>query len=397
MLNGRVYGGRRINAQNTNLFATAKDEDPEFVEWGYGGMGSVKSRSTGGSQWNRLQSGAAMGLKSPGSGTGGDGDEEDDGGGMAWVKKRKEQREKAKKEEEVAKRESEKAITGAKLESSGAPPMVHTEAVPLPSSEVESSSKDTTVEEPVAKPAKSVPSPIRIPPLPSEDIAVLSHPASPSAHPVRPSTATSTTSEEHRITTTIAVPAPLPHPHHHHRRSNSANMSQTSSTYLASGVDGERERGRVGERERTLSPLRSAGVEVDGWADDGGVGVIAGDATLLLPHHEKEEDEERDIMSRSESDSSSGESESESEGEDDDDDVEDEDVEAEVCYLYLPHPRTHVHLYVKDRLLIHTLYPFSRFERPHLVLESRRLAGLIKMSAETASFFWERGRGVFFT
>ena len=43
MLNGRVYRGRQIDGQNTNLFVTAKDEEPEFVEWGYGGMGSVKA------------------------------------------------------------------------------------------------------------------------------------------------------------------------------------------------------------------------------------------------------------------------------------------------------------------------------------------------------------------
>jgi hypothetical protein len=44
MLNGRVYGSKRALAQQ-NLFETAKTEEQEFVEWGYGGMGAVKSKS----------------------------------------------------------------------------------------------------------------------------------------------------------------------------------------------------------------------------------------------------------------------------------------------------------------------------------------------------------------
>lgn len=39
MLNGRVYGSKR-NAKNP--FSNIPDKEPEFVEWGYGGMGSVK-------------------------------------------------------------------------------------------------------------------------------------------------------------------------------------------------------------------------------------------------------------------------------------------------------------------------------------------------------------------
>jgi hypothetical protein len=44
LLNGRVYGARRGHQlKNSNLFETARDTEPEFVEWGYGGMGSNKT------------------------------------------------------------------------------------------------------------------------------------------------------------------------------------------------------------------------------------------------------------------------------------------------------------------------------------------------------------------
>ncbi|KAF5386657.1 hypothetical protein D9615_001956 [Tricholomella constricta] len=122
MLNGRVYGGpKRPNRDpNANPFANARDE-LEFVEWGYGGMGSVRGGRHAGvtgdaadkerTKWERLQSDATF----MGSGTSGAGEkkgvggEEDDGSGMGWVKKRKEQREKEKKElEEREKAEKEK-------------------------------------------------------------------------------------------------------------------------------------------------------------------------------------------------------------------------------------------------------------------------------------------------
>ncbi|KAF7970668.1 hypothetical protein HWV62_23320 [Athelia sp. TMB] len=98
MLNGRVYGGRRA-LQNSNLFATAKDEEPSFVEWGYGGMGAVRSNSgvgAHGSKWARVQGGGALG------GARGE-DDDDDGGGMAWARKRKEARERAAREAEEKK------------------------------------------------------------------------------------------------------------------------------------------------------------------------------------------------------------------------------------------------------------------------------------------------------
>ncbi|KAF8917021.1 hypothetical protein CPB85DRAFT_1481891 [Mucidula mucida] len=97
MLNGRVYGERK------NLFASAPDTEPEFVEWGYGGMGSVKNqREVGGRMWGKVQGNTGM--------TGAD--DEDDGGGMGWVKRRKEERERKAKEEA-----EKKAQEAAELEA----------------------------------------------------------------------------------------------------------------------------------------------------------------------------------------------------------------------------------------------------------------------------------------
>ena len=58
-LNDRVYGAKK----NTNPFANARDEEPEFVEWGYGGMGSVTGAKSAdvGNNWHRSQGGSAMG------------------------------------------------------------------------------------------------------------------------------------------------------------------------------------------------------------------------------------------------------------------------------------------------------------------------------------------------
>ena len=106
MLNGRVYGSKHTAALAANPFATARDEEPQFVEWGYGGMGSVKGATSagvasGGVNWERLHGGPAVKEAT------GAAEEEDDGSGMGWVKKRKEERER-KEREKLAALEAEK-------------------------------------------------------------------------------------------------------------------------------------------------------------------------------------------------------------------------------------------------------------------------------------------------
>ena len=94
MLNGRVYGRKRPYSQaSIDPFSTARNTEPEFVEWGYGGMGSNKSNtnSSMGSAWKVVQNGTNASSF---------GNDEDDSSGMAWVKKRKAERERAKLEAE---------------------------------------------------------------------------------------------------------------------------------------------------------------------------------------------------------------------------------------------------------------------------------------------------------
>ncbi|KAG2140967.1 uncharacterized protein EDB93DRAFT_1252743 [Suillus bovinus] len=102
MLNGRVYGSKRHLP--TNPFANVRDE-PEFVEWGYGGMGSVTGCSD--SKYSVLAKGTPALLSHPQAKTPverNDGvgvpapDDEDDGSGMGWVKKRRQERERLAKE-----------------------------------------------------------------------------------------------------------------------------------------------------------------------------------------------------------------------------------------------------------------------------------------------------------
>ena len=91
MLNGRVYG-RRPPSHNGNKPLN----EPEFVEWGYGGMGSVASgsKSRSGPDWAKLQSNEKV------LGGGDEFDEGNDGSGMGWVKRRRAERERQKQEME---------------------------------------------------------------------------------------------------------------------------------------------------------------------------------------------------------------------------------------------------------------------------------------------------------
>ncbi|KAF7323296.1 hypothetical protein HMN09_00110400 [Mycena chlorophos] len=152
MLNGRVYGAK--NADGThNPFGNARDEpESEFVEWGYGGMGSVR-HGVGSSAWSRVQAGGSNSTtprtKAPtsgavhvGMGVVGDGDEDgDDGSGMAWVRRRREAREReARERAEKEKTEAEAAdpITEDQQPQPGDSTPTLTEAAPLSSSPIQS-------------------------------------------------------------------------------------------------------------------------------------------------------------------------------------------------------------------------------------------------------------------
>jgi hypothetical protein len=83
MLNGRQYG--------RNPFSVVQEQDPEFVEWGYGGMGSVKHGTAGSERWKAVQASSSFVHKDHV-------DDNDDGSGMAWVKRKRQQREMEKLE-----------------------------------------------------------------------------------------------------------------------------------------------------------------------------------------------------------------------------------------------------------------------------------------------------------
>src|SRR6266702_1267436 len=110
MLNGRVYGARKHphNLSSTNAFDNVPDKEPEFVEWGHGGMGSVQA----GGMWAKVQSDQKLLIGHTDErgrrGTPASPADEDDGGGMGWVKKRREERERKKREEEAAREAASK-------------------------------------------------------------------------------------------------------------------------------------------------------------------------------------------------------------------------------------------------------------------------------------------------
>ncbi|KAF8479098.1 hypothetical protein DFH94DRAFT_747588 [Russula ochroleuca] len=112
MLNGRVYGARK-NHRSSNVFQNIADEEPAFVEWGYGGMGSVGA----GGMWSKVQSDQKLFIgQTEGRGRRGapeSGANDDDGSGMGWVKKRREERERKKREELAASEAGNKTDVGS--------------------------------------------------------------------------------------------------------------------------------------------------------------------------------------------------------------------------------------------------------------------------------------------
>ncbi|KAF7796763.1 hypothetical protein EIP86_007946 [Pleurotus ostreatoroseus] len=112
MLNGRIYGAKRHH-NNVNLFASARSEEPEFVEWGYGGMGSVKTAASVGAdnKWSRVAGSSAFGGDEKRGRAAAD---DDDGSGVAWVRRRKEQREREKREKEAQEKAAQEQAAQAK-------------------------------------------------------------------------------------------------------------------------------------------------------------------------------------------------------------------------------------------------------------------------------------------
>ncbi len=217
----------------------SRDQEPEFIEWGFGGMGSVSSG--GSSMCSKVQSGAGVSVGacdekwggSTGSGTssGGSGqgtDDLDDGSGMAWVRRRREKREQERRErEEMERLKREKGLTEMEITERG------------------------DVEEITAEDAGETMSPV-----------VVTSPVDLDADGLAKVVKDVKEGEEH-ITEAVTVPAPSHrHPHHshssYHRPSNSLDRSSTirkaperrESTDTARGVPPP-----VGANDETVTPL----------------------------------------------------------------------------------------------------------------------------------------------
>lgn len=247
MLNGRVYGGPKRDP-NANPFANARDEEPEFVEWGYGGMGSVKgakSAGVSGTNWDRLHgNGSVNGSKQQGSGTQETEDENgDDGSGMGWVKKRREKREREERErkekEEREKLEQEKGpkgtddlVPGSEELASG--PTTNFETVPTDHDR-------TAVVPTIATPELSIltSDPVTFthePSMPRPTTPASTSTATGVIHPLS-SPSTSPSVEKEYIHETISIPTRTYHHHRGHSRSASRDtipLSLSSGTSVTS-------------------------------------------------------------------------------------------------------------------------------------------------------------------
>ena len=250
MLNGRVYGSKhRKGHEGPNLFANIRDEEPEFVEWGYGGMGSVKNAASHGSgvNWSKVQgSGAGLGVN----------DDDDDVSGLAWVRKRKAERERKALEEK------EKA--DAEVAAAAAP-------TPATSPPVEAANTDS----PSTAPIPSAPAPAVTPSTSIPSTPAVGTPLS---------EALPTPREEHHHVLTTKVSAP---PRHHHHRTHSA---QSSSAQLPA------------HKETSSIPSAANQAPVDGASTVPGVRTVNEKDEEIVSPSGSASSESADSSSESESD-----------------------------------------------------------------------------------------------
>lgn len=309
MLNGRVYGAKK----NTNLFATARDEEPEFVEWGYGGMGSVKGAKSAGvsSNWDKLHGDLATDSRASRVGATDDADS-DDGSGLAWVRRRKEERERKAREqkEKEAEREISESQTNTPTRTSTLETIRGIPSISLPPSAIET----TTSQRP---PAIDVPT-LDLVPEDGETATTANFPTptrhsepgelSPSSSP--PLTGNGKAEGEHSTHVLQAINVPVRSPRH-----------------PRPCPKGSRELSISGERSAVVPQVQVAGspilVSASGDDDD------STDATAGVVHSSAVTPDE--IKGEPQLTSSSSESESESEVDEDDDgdDEEEEEEDAE--------------------------------------------------------------------
>ncbi|KXN82634.1 hypothetical protein AN958_02485 [Leucoagaricus sp. SymC.cos] len=284
MLNGRVYGVKRPQNANVNPFANARDDEPEFVEWGYGGMGSVKGATSAGAhgRWERLH-GTSTTAK-----TAVVGDDEDDGSGMAWIKKRREQREREKREQEEKERLEREALEKAESADTETPlptttllspqhtsrPGTASSAIPsrpgtANSARTVSASSTTTITPSNVSSATLSPPPIPslCLPLPSPSSLLTPMPCcAPLSTTATPATAVANSAEEEHVTRAVNIPAPA-HYHHRHSRAGSKDIHQTMVADLASLPASPRKESAISSHQRQQSDSPSATSESESESD----------------------------------------------------------------------------------------------------------------------------------
>lgn len=212
MLNGRVYGAPR-----SRPFDNVQDTEPEFVEWGHGGAGSVKNAGLAGGKYAGIQS---QGNVSVGATAGGSVADDDDGSGMAWVKRRREQREREKAEAEkkaaeakedttnsspnaVAESESNVTIQARDFVAKDGQLVEDPEAVDLSSVPITTSGSSNVTPRPSGTPT-GVGTPRR-----KDSGMTITNVGSPLSNELTINVA----EDEHHVVKAVAVPA---HHHHHH-------------------------------------------------------------------------------------------------------------------------------------------------------------------------------------
>lgn len=264
MLNGRVYGAKRMH--NQNAFANIRSEEPEFVEWGFGGMGSVQKGGVGAGIWAKVQStgGVSVGAhdstshhrpaKTESGGRLGGDDDDGDGSGMGWVKRRREQREKEKREREA--REREQASKQEEVQAVEAKERASDVAESFPGDRDPHASIFDP--EPPQKDAEGHATPLVLTSSPATTTSAL------------PGASTPSTEEKH-VLTAVSLPPAHTHHHHHHTHSHSRSTLERAPSMVAS-VKGEPERRDSADTARGV-PVATDHVHVHqpSIVDDAGV------------------------------------------------------------------------------------------------------------------------------
>ncbi|KAJ6606375.1 hypothetical protein DFH09DRAFT_1067227 [Mycena vulgaris] len=340
-----------------NPFGNARDDEPEFVEWGYGGMGSVRN---GHAAWGRVQGGggpkvngaaASTGTASTnetsangnGNGkahapavgmgvvaSGGADEDEDDGTGMGWVRRRREAREREKREREEREAKEKEGAGDAnkememekeKEEGDGGGGTGGEDGGGAAGGEAggESDASTPTATDPGA--GATSPSPAASPslaPLPAPPLS-----ASPLGSPALPSpplaTPGSHAAEEEHVLRAVTLPAHFRGHHHHHHRSSSNALAHAAAGAGASASPPAVERTRSGSRSPGSS---SSDSESDSESDEeGGEGGQKMKKGAVVARHEE--------RGAAEARGHGGDQDEEDEEEDDDDEDDEEEDEAE--------------------------------------------------------------------